>query len=37
MEDKLPEKAAVEIVGEYKPSRFAFGGFVKDRMPEDYR
>jgi type 1 glutamine amidotransferase len=37
MEEKLPEKAKVDLVGEYRPSRFAFGGFVKDRRPEDYR
>ncbi len=37
MEDKLPEKAKVDLVGEYKPSRFSFGGFVKDQRPEDYR
>jgi hypothetical protein len=37
MEEKLPEKANVELVGEFKPSRFSFGGFVKDLKPEDYR
>ena len=37
MEDKLPEKAKVDLVGEFKPSRFSFGGFVKDLKPEDYR
>jgi hypothetical protein len=37
MEDKLPAKAKVDIVGEYQPSRFAFEGFVKGRKPEDYR
>jgi hypothetical protein len=35
MEDKLPARAKVDIVGEYQPSRFAFGGFVKDRKPAD--
>ncbi|MEX2141994.1 MAG: ThuA domain-containing protein [Pirellulales bacterium] len=37
MEEKLPEKAKVDLVGEYEPSRFAFGGFVKERRPEDYQ
>jgi hypothetical protein len=37
MEEKLPEMAKVDLVGEYAPSRFAFGGFVKDRRPEDYK
>jgi hypothetical protein len=37
MEDKLPSKAKADIVGEFRPSRFAFGGFVKGRRPEDYR
>jgi type 1 glutamine amidotransferase len=37
IEDKLPAKAKVDIVGEFRPSRFAFKGFVKDRRPEDYR
>ena len=37
IEEKLPQKAKVDIVGEYEPSRFAFGGFVKDRRPEDYK
>ena len=37
MEAKLPENAKVDLVGEYEPSRFSFGGFVKDRHPDDYR
>lgn len=40
MEEQLPDnpdKAKVDLVGEYKPSGFAFGGFVKDRRPEDYQ
>jgi hypothetical protein len=37
MEDKLPAKAKVDLVGEFRPSPFAFRGFVKDRRPEDYR
>jgi hypothetical protein len=37
MEDQLPEKAKVDVVGDYQPSRFSFGGFVKGRTPEDYK
>jgi hypothetical protein len=37
MEDKLPEKANVDLVGDYQPTRFAFGGFVKGRTPADYQ
>ena len=33
---KIPEKADVEIVGEFKPSAFGFGGYRKGMKPEDY-
>ena len=33
---KVPEKADVELVGEYKPSAFGFGGYRKGMKPEDY-
>lgn len=36
MEEKIPDKANVEIVGEYNPSRFSFGGFKKGVKPEDH-
>jgi hypothetical protein len=36
IEDKIPEKSNVDIVGEYKPSKFAFGGFKKDVKPADH-
>ncbi|WP_296459820.1 hypothetical protein [Rubinisphaera sp.] len=36
MEDKTPEKANVEIVGEYDPSFYGFGAFKKGMKPEDY-
>jgi hypothetical protein len=36
MEDKIPEKSKVDIVGEYKPLPFGFGGFAKGRKPADY-
>lgn len=35
MEDKIPEKAKVDIVGEYKPRPFGNNGFEKGKKPED--
>ncbi|MGQ9650504.1 MAG: ThuA domain-containing protein [Phycisphaerae bacterium] len=36
MEDKIPPRANVEIVGEYKPSPFGFAGHKKGVKPSDY-
>ncbi len=36
LEDRIPPKSNVDIVGEYKPTPFGFNGFVKGRKPEDY-
>ncbi len=36
MEDKIPEKTNVDIVGDYKPTRFAFDGFVRGKKPADF-
>lgn len=36
MEEKIPEKANVDLVGEYNPSKFSFGGFKKGVKPEDH-
>jgi len=36
LEMKVPEKADVAIVGDYKPSAFGFGGYRKGMKPEDY-
>ncbi len=33
---KVPEKADVTIVGDYKPSAFGFGGYKKGLMPKDF-
>jgi hypothetical protein len=33
---KIPEKANVDIVGDYKPSAFGFNGFRKGLTPDDY-
>jgi hypothetical protein len=35
LEEKIPAKSNVEIVGDYKPNPFKFGGFVKGRNPAD--
>ena len=36
MEDKIPEAANVEIVGEFTPTKFGFGGFKKGVKPADH-
>ncbi len=36
LEDKTPEKAQVDLVGEFEPTRFSFGGFQKGVRPADY-
>jgi type 1 glutamine amidotransferase len=36
LEDKIPAKSNVEIVGEYKPLPFKFGGFKKGVRPEEH-
>jgi type 1 glutamine amidotransferase len=36
MEDKIPPRANVEIVGEYRPSPFGFAGHKKGLKPADY-
>lgn len=36
MEEKIPAKAGVEIVGQYDPSPFRFGGHKKGLTPADY-
>ena len=35
MEDKIPARANVEVVGKYKPRPFGFGGFAKGIRPAD--
>lgn len=37
LEDKIPEKANVDLVGEYKPSPFKFGGYKKGVKPGDHK
>ncbi|MDX1963172.1 MAG: ThuA domain-containing protein [Pirellulales bacterium] len=36
MDDQIKPGAKVEIVGEYRPSKFAFNGFVKGKKPSDH-
>jgi hypothetical protein len=36
MEEQIPAKANVEIVGEFNPSKFSFGGFKKGVKPDDH-
>jgi type 1 glutamine amidotransferase len=36
LEDKIPAKANVELVGEYKPLPFKFGGYTKGLKPADH-
>lgn len=37
MEDKIPPKANVDLVGEYQPLPFGFGKHKKDMKPADYK
>lgn len=36
MTDQIPEKANVDIVGEYRPTPFGFGSYQKGMRPEDH-
>jgi len=36
MEDKIAESSTVDLVGEFKPTRFGFGTYVKGKKPADY-
>lgn len=37
MEDEIPDRAKVDLVGKYQPSNFGFGKFKKGMKPCDYR
>jgi type 1 glutamine amidotransferase len=37
LEDKIPEKSCVDIVGEFKPLSFGFGKFKKGLKPSDHK
>ena len=36
LEEKIPERANVEIVGQYHPTPFGFGAYTKGSTPADY-
>lgn len=36
MEDKIPAKSKVDIVGKFEPTMFKFGGYTKGKKPADY-
>jgi hypothetical protein len=36
MEDKIPERANVDLVGEYHPTDYGFGGYKKGVMPAEH-
>ena len=36
MEDKIPERANVEIVGKYKPTKYGFGNYKRGLSPSDH-
>jgi len=36
LENKLPEKADVAIVGTYEPTKYSFNGFTKGKKPSDF-
>ena len=36
LEDKIPSKSKVDLVGEFKPRPFRNNNFVKGRKPADY-
>ena len=36
MEEKIPAKAIVDIVGEFQPTAFSFNGFKKGVKPSDH-
>jgi hypothetical protein len=37
MEDQIPARAKVDIVGDYKPTFFGFGKFKKGVKPSDHK
>ena len=38
LEDKIPaEGAKADLVGEFKPTKFGFKGYVKGKKPSDYK
>lgn len=36
MEEAIPSRSVVEIVGSFEPTMFGFGGYIRGRHPSDY-
>ena len=36
MEAKIADKSNVDLVGDYKPTKFGFGSFQKEKKPADF-
>lgn len=36
LEDKIPASTKVDLIGEFKPTAYGFGTFIKGRKPADY-
>ena len=36
LEEKITDNLKVDLIGDYRPSPFKFGGFIKGRKPADY-
>lgn len=37
LEDAIPEKNSVDIIGDYIPTKFGFGDYIKGLKPDDYK
>ena len=37
LEQQIPKESNVEVIGEYRPTPFGFGTYVKGRKPADYK
>ena len=37
LDKEIPDFVKVDIEGNYKPSKFSFNGFVREKKPSDYR
>ena len=37
LEQQIPKESNVDIVGEYNPTMYGYGGFKKERTPADYK
>jgi len=37
MEDQIPDRAKVDLIGEYDPAPIGFGGYKKGLKPADHK